>query len=105
MSGKDPLVNSLQSRRQLLIEESELQRVELVRSWLTMAEGAHALAGRARTIGSIGVAAATVVAGVAAFQRRNPVVAINKKPSWVGSIFNGAQLASAVWLALRRPPR
>ena len=84
--------------------ESERQRVELLNDWQTMVGGAHALAVQAKTIGSIGVAAATLVAGVSAFHRPAPA-AINKKPSWAGTIFNGARLACAVWLALRRPLR
>ena len=97
-------MNSIQSRKVQLVAESERQRVELLNDWQTMVGGAHALAVQAKTFGSIGVAAATLVAGVAAFQRTTPA-AINRKRTWAGTLFKGARFACAVWLALRRPLR
>ena len=37
MFGKKPRLNPLESRKQLLIAESELNRAQLVQEWQTMA--------------------------------------------------------------------
>jgi hypothetical protein len=100
MFGKEPHVNALESRRQLLVAESELNRVQLLKEWQTMAEGVRGLADRAKTIGSFASAAAVLVAGLAAFRRSQPVSAA-EKPSWVETVLRGARLACSVWLAFR----
>jgi HPt (histidine-containing phosphotransfer) domain-containing protein len=51
-------MNPLESRKQLLIAESELNRAQLVQEWQTMADEVHALADQARTISSIASAVA-----------------------------------------------
>jgi hypothetical protein len=100
MFGKSPRVNPLESRRQLLVAESELNRVQLLKEWQTMAEGVSGLADRARSIGSFASAAALGLAGLAAFRRSKPVSAV-KKPSWVETVLRGVRLAASIWLAFR----
>ena len=46
MSGTNARMNALESRKQLLIAESELNRTHLVREWQTMAGDVHELAER-----------------------------------------------------------
>ena len=50
MSGKNPRMNPLESRKQLLIAESELNRAQLVQEWQTMTDEVHSLVNQARTI-------------------------------------------------------
>jgi len=97
-------VNPLESRRQLLVAESELNRVQLLKEWQTMAEGVRGFADRAKTIGSFASAAAALVAGLSAFRRGKPVSAA-EKPSWVETVLRGVRLACSVWLAFRAPSR
>ena len=63
-------MNPLESRKQLLIAESELNRAQLVQEWQTMADEVHSLAHQARTISSLASAAASLVAGLASFRRK-----------------------------------
>ena len=63
-------MNPLESRKQLLIAESELNRAQLVQEWQTMADEVHSLANQARTISSLASAAASLVAGLASFRRK-----------------------------------
>ena len=100
MFGKKSHVNPLESRRQLLVAESELNRVQLLKEWQTMTEGVRSLADRARTIGSFALPAAALVAGLSAFRRTQPVPAAAKR-SWVETVLKGVRLAASIWLAFR----
>ena len=51
-------MNPLQSRKKLLLAESELNRAQLVQEWRTLADEVHALTTQAKTIGAIASAAA-----------------------------------------------
>ena len=104
MSGKNPRLNPLASRKQLLIAESELNRAQLVQDWQAVADEAQAVADRARTLGSVASAAASLVAGLASFRRKKSAPA-GEKPSWLPTILKGAGLISAVWRAFRSQGR
>ena len=100
MFGKDPRVNPLESRKRLLVAESELNRAQLAQEWVALAAGVRTLTHRAKSFGSIASAAALLVAGLAAFRHRK-VLPAEEKPSWFQTVLKGAQLANAIWLALR----
>lgn len=97
---KSHLISPLESRKQLLIAESEINRVELSREWQTMTRGVCGLADRAKTIGEWASAAALLAAGVTALRRGPPVPGIAKS-SWFQKILNGARVALTIWLAFR----
>jgi hypothetical protein len=103
MPGKNPCLNPLASRKQLLIAESELNRAHLVQEWRAISGEVHALAIRARTISSIVSVGASLVAGLAALRRKNSAPA--EKPSWLQFILKGAGQVSALWLAFRAQTR
>src|SRR5580704_7901879 len=100
MSGKNPRMNPLKSRKQLLIAESELNRAQLVQELQTMAGGIKSLANQVRTIGSFASAAASLVAGIASFRRKKSVPD-TEKSSWLQTILKGAGLISTIWSAFR----
>ena len=100
MFGNEPHVSPLESRKRLLIAESELNRVQLSREWQTMAHGVRDLAHRVRTIGAWVSAAALLVAGVTALRRRPPGPG-TAKSSWFQKALNGARMASTSWVAIR----
>ncbi|MEI6194328.1 MAG: hypothetical protein WCS42_08355 [Verrucomicrobiota bacterium] len=93
-------MNPLESRKQLLIAESELNREQLTQEWQAVSNDVHALASRAKTIGSIASVAAALVAGVATF-RRAKSTALAAQPSWPQTILKGAGLVSTLWQAFR----
>ena len=96
-------MNSLQSRKQLLLAESELNRVLLSREWQTMADQVHGFANGARTFTSIASAAATLVAGLGSC-RCVPKPEV-EKPSWLRSLLRNAGLIEGLWSAFRPPGR
>jgi hypothetical protein len=91
-------MNPLESRKQLLIAESELNRAELLRDWQTMSHDMHALARKAGIIGSWVSIAASLAAGLAFFRRKKSAPAA-ENPSWLKAILKGAGLVSTFWQA------
>jgi hypothetical protein len=97
-------MNPLESRKKLLIAESELNRAQLIQDWRTMAGEVHSLASQARTIRSVATATVSLVAGLASFRRKPPAPA-EEKPSWLKTIFKGAQLAASLWTEFHTRPK
>jgi hypothetical protein len=96
MFGRIPRLNPLESRKRLLIAESELNRAQLVQEWRAIAAEVRVVADRARTIRSVASAAVSLIAGLASF-RRNRSVPADGKPSWWQTLLKGAQLAGSLW--------
>ena len=93
-------MNPLESRKQLLIAESELNRAQLVQEWQTMASGVRSLASQARTISFIASAVASLVAGLASCRRKASAPAAEKS-SWWQTLLKGAGLVGSFWSELR----
>jgi hypothetical protein len=104
MFGKKPRINPLESRKQLLIAESELNRAQLAGDMAALTAGVRTLTDRAKSFDSIASSAAVLVAGLAAFRRGKPMGA-DAKPSWLRTILKGAGLISTFWLAFRSQRR
>jgi uncharacterized membrane-anchored protein len=100
MFGNSPQLNPLESRKQLLLAESELNRAQLVVDMATLSAEVCVLAERAKSFGSIASSAAMLVAGLAAFRRGKPADP-GAKPSWFKRILKGAGVVSSLWLAFR----
>jgi hypothetical protein len=93
-------MNSLQSRKQLLLAESELNRAQLVVVMAALSADVRSLTERGKTLGSIVSSAAALAAGLAAFPRGKPADA-GAKPSWLQTTLKGAGLISTLWTAFR----
>lgn len=97
-------MNRLQSRKQSLIAESELNREQMIREWQALTDDVHALNRQARTIGSFASAAASVVSSIASYRRKKSAP-VAEKPSWWRTIVSGAQLAGSFWSQYRARPK
>ena len=100
MSGKNPRMNSLESRKQLLIAESEINRAQLLDEMAALTAGVRTVTDRAKSFGSIASSAMVLVAGLAAF-RRGKTVDADAKPSWLQTALKGAGMVSTLWMAFR----
>ena len=100
MFGNNPGVNPLESRKRLLVAESEINRVQLLEEWHATIDGFRSLAGRVKSFSSLASAAALLVVGVSAF-RRSKAMPAEVKPSRFHRLLKGAQLAGSIWLAFR----
>lgn len=97
-------MNALETRKRLLVAESDLHRTRLVEDLVAIKIGARSVAGRARSIGAFVSSAAVLVAGLVAVRRRKAEKPAAAAPSWLRTIIEGAGLVSTLWLALRAPP-
>jgi hypothetical protein len=104
MFGNHSGMNPLTARKQLLIAESELNRVELAADLTTLTAGVRALTGVAKSSGSIALLVATLVTGVTLFRRGKPASAEAKeaRPSWLQRILKVTGLISPLWAAIHR---
>jgi hypothetical protein len=98
MFGTKPGMSPLQSRKCLLIAESDLNRAQLAEDWKVMSHGVHTVASRVRSFGSIASVAATIGIGLSAFQCSR-VATKGVKTSWLQTASKGAKLVSSLWLA------
>ena len=94
----------LESRKQLLIAESELNRMQLGLDWCAITAEGRALTNAAKSFGAMASSAAVLVAGLAAW-RRGKSAGADPKPSWLQTILKGARLVSTLWQAFRTPGR
>ena len=93
-------MNPLETRKRLLVAESELNRAQLVRELDAMTVGVRTLTHRVKSFGSIASTAALLVTTFAAL-RRGKVGIASLKPSWFQMIRKGAGLVSTLWPAFR----
>lgn len=92
-------MNPLQSRKELLIVESELNRAQLVQDWQTMTDEARGLAHKAKTIGGL-ASVATLLASLL-FLRRNKNTPAAEKTTWWQAALKGTGLVASLWQIFR----
>jgi len=97
-------MKDLESRKQLLIAESELNRASLDWEWQCMAGEVRALRRRAETLGSMVKATATLMAGLSSLGGHQPPPT-PKKFSWWQTVLKGAAMADTFWSELRARER
>ena len=98
MFANGSLVTPLESRKRLLIAESEINRSHLVGDVAALTAGVRSLTDRARSFRSIASSGAVLVTALAAFQRgKNPDS--DAKPSWLQTTLKGAGVLSTLWLS------
>lgn len=103
MPGTDPGLTPLETRKQLLIVESELNRAQIMVEWQAMTEGVRGFTDRVKSAGPLASIVALFAAGVTAF-RRGKAAPAGAKQSWFTLVLKGAQLANSIWSAFRAKP-
>lgn len=93
----------LETRKQQLLVESELNRAQLLNKLRDFKNEIHHLKHQVWEIGSIAVSSAklatTFSAIEQAFSHRNE--GEKEKPSWISTLLNGAKAGTSLWLLLR----
>jgi hypothetical protein len=97
-------MNPLESRKRLLVAESEINRAQMARELGVFTANVSALADRTRSFGLIASTVAVVVAGWGALRRGKSVEAAPKS-SWLRTVLKGAGLVSTLLLAFRSQER
>jgi hypothetical protein len=101
MPGKNFQLTPLESRKQLLLVESELNRVQLLVELRELQGEWQQLKEQAQAIGSVAAAAAKVAATVSAIGSVFTPRQDNEKgkSSWLSTLLNGARTGAALWAA------
>ena len=97
----------LESRKQLLLAESELNRAQMVGDLTALTTGVRTLTHRATHSGTMASSAALLALGLTFVQRGQPASPV-ATPSKINCIVNGAVLLATLWLAVsaqRNGPR
>jgi len=101
MSGTKPRVKPLALRKQLLLAESEVNRVQFANDWHALTDEAREVTCHARSLWSaIASTAATGIAGIKAW-RDLRASRSNHKGSWISNLVSGIQVGSAIWKSFR----
>jgi hypothetical protein len=103
MSGKKSQLTSLETRKQLLLVESELNRAQLLNELRDFKNEIHHLKNQACEMGSIAASTAKLAATFSAigqaFSHRNE--GEEGKPSWISTLLNGAKAGTSLWHLFR----
>jgi hypothetical protein len=94
MSGKKSQLTPLATRKQLLLVESELNRVQLLNEVRDFKNEIHHLRHQVCAIGSVASSAAKLAA---TFFHHDE----GKKSSWVSTLLHGMQAGASLWRLLR----
>ena len=99
MSGKKSQLTPLETRKQLLLVESELNRVQLLNELHDLKNEIHHLKDQICVVGSMASSAAKLATTFSAiatvFTHRK--AAENGKSSWVSTLLNGARTGALLW--------
>jgi hypothetical protein len=101
MFGKETRLSPIEARKQLLIAESEINRLRLLEEWQALSDELGRLAERARSFDSMSSLITPLLAGLTSFSNNKPADEAPKR-SWFRNIVVGARLTSTIWRALRR---
>jgi len=103
MPGKKPQLTSLETRKQLLLVESELNRAQLLNELRDFKNEILHLKHQVLEMGSIAASAAKLAATFSAigqaFSRRNEGEKENSP--WISTLLNGAKAGTSLWRLLR----
>ncbi len=103
MSGKNFHLTPLESRKQLLLVESELNRAQLLNELRDLNNEIHHLKSQVQAAGALVSSAAKLAATFSAigsaFTHRD--AGENGKFSWLSTLLNGARTGASLWGAIR----
>lgn len=103
MSGKKSSLTSLESRKQLLLLESELNRVQLLEDLNGLRNEIKRLKNRMSGIGSLASTAAAFFSLFSIFRRTlGEHENQTDKPPWISRLLKGIETGATLWSALRR---
>jgi hypothetical protein len=103
MSGKNFHLTPLESRKQLLLVESELNRAQLINELHALKSEIDNLKVQIHAVGSMASSAAKLANTFSAIGNAftHHREGEQKKTSWISTILNGARTGASIWGALR----
>jgi len=96
-------MNARELRKQLLIAESEINRIQWTAEKAALHSGLHTITHGVTSVGAIASSVVMLTSNLAAIPRKQRIA--GTKTSRLQTMLNGAVLISSVWLALlpRKP--
>ena len=103
MFGKTSSLKTLETRKQLLLAESEVNRIELLRDLGSLKDEIVRVKKQVRTIGSIASSAALLATALSMFRRRaRPEKSGGAaKIPWISAAFEGARVGASLFKKVR----
>jgi hypothetical protein len=103
MSGKKSQLTPLETRKQLLLVESELNRAQLLNELQALKNEIHRLKHQVCEMGSVASAAAKVANTFSAIGQAFSHSNENEegKSSWIAMLLNGAKAGTSLWRLFR----
>ena len=105
MPGKSFQLTPLESRKQLLLVESELNRAQLLNELRDFKIEVQQLKEQMQAISSLASSASKLAGTCSAiggfFTRRGE--SKTQKPSWISTLLNGARTGASLWETFRSP--
>lgn len=104
MFPKNSHLTSLETRKRLLLAESERNRAELLKEYEDLKSEVHRVKHHIRTIGSVASSAALVGTAVSFFHKRfsRPKNSNGEEKSpWVSAALDGARVGVSLFLKIR----
>ena len=94
-------MNTLETRKRLLIAESDLLRIQLSEDIESLRSAWDRSGARARVWGGLVTSVAALMAGMTTLRPKSTADGSNRR-SWGALLLQGASLLSAVWLSWKR---
>ena|SRR5277367_6552180 len=103
MPGKNFHLTPLESRKQLLLVESELNRAQLINELRDFKNEIQHLKSQMHAIGSLASSASKLAGTFSAISRAFTHRPADEKgkSSWISTLLNGARTGASIWGALR----
>ena len=105
MSGKKNPLTPLEVRKQILLAESELNRVQFIHEWNDLKNELHRLTGLLRTVGAVASSMAKAGATFSLLRRFWSRDGSKEKKSWGSMLLDGAKTGASLWLMFRSRKR
>ena len=103
MFGKKSYLKALETRKQEILAQSDVHRIELLKDWETIKTELHQVKKHVRTAGTVASSAVVLAAAASVLRRKHePSKTENHaKVPWVAAALKGAQVGASMFMKLR----
>ena len=103
MFGKKSYLKTLETRKQEIVAQSDVNRIELLKDWETLKTELQRVKKQLRAAGSIASSAVVLAAAASVLRRKHepPKPEDHPKVPWVAAALNGAKVGASLFIKLR----
>lgn len=100
MFGRTHRLNALETRKQLLVAESEVNRTQLAAGLAAFRSEVHSIAAETRTVRAMITSAVILTSGLIGILRSR-CTKTPSKSSWLDKLIHNANFLASIWQAFR----